>query len=368
MKASLKASAAMRVLPYALAGLGFTGVVVIAMLWLIGVFYAKIDTEQAAGPPVRSAHGAQVEPVRVIRVPVYETAVGSVRPVHETAVASKLLAKVTAVHVKAGQAVNTGDVLIELDSNDLQARVQQASAAVDAARAVRDQAKIENDRVEKLLEQNSATQIERDRAGNALKAAAAELDRAGQTLTEAKTVLEYATIRASLTGIVVDKKVDVGDTAAPGQTLLTLYDPTRMQLVASVRESLSHRLRVEQMIGVEVEALNLKCEGRISEIVPESESASRTFSVKVTGPCPPGVHAGMFGRLVIPLDDEAVVVVPATTIRRVGQLTVVDVIEGEGLRRRAVQLGRTFGESVEVLSGLREGERVAVPSAGEQVS
>jgi multidrug efflux pump subunit AcrA (membrane-fusion protein) len=136
-----------------------------------------------------------------------------------------------------------------------------------------------------------------------------------------------------------------------------------MQLVASVRESLTRRLEVGESIGVRVEALDKTCDGTISEIVPEAESASRTFSVKVTGPCPAGVYSGMFGRLLIPLDEEPVLVIPRSTVRRVGQLDVVEVADGGVLRRRAVQLGRQFGEDVEVLSGLREGEQVLLPAS-----
>ena len=160
--------------------------------------------------------------------------------------------------------------------------------------------------------------------------------------------------------MVIDRKVEPGDTVTPGQVVVSLYDPTRMQLVASVRESLTHRLRVGQDIDVRVEAIDKTCLGRVSEIVPEAESASRTFSVKVTGPCPPGIYSGMFGRLLIPLEEEEVLVVPKGVVRRVGQLDMVDLVDGDALRRRAVQLGRAFGDDVEVLSGLREGEQVAL--------
>ena len=75
----------------------------------------------------------------------------------------------------------------------------------------------------------------------------------------------------------------------------------------------------------------------------------------------PGVYAGMFGRLLIPLEQEQILVVPREAVRRVGQLDVVDVAaEGSALRRRAIQLGRTLGDDVQVLSGLQAGEQVAV--------
>ncbi len=149
----------------------------------------------------------------------------------------------------------------------------------------------------------------------------------------------------------------------PGQMLVTLFDPKRMQLVASVRESLTRRLEVGQSIGVQVEGLGKQCSGTVSEIVPEAQSASRTFQVKVTGPCPAGVYSGMFGRILIPLQEERVLVIPRSAMREVGQLELVEVMENGRTSRRTIRTGRVLGENVEVLSGLREGERVVLPPA-----
>ena len=356
---------------------GFTVVVILLLLWLAGTFHSKIDRAGASvasggsavaggkAPGGRSAAGVPTETVRSIQVPAMESAVGTIRAVHETSLASKILAKVLEVNVKAGERVKQGDVLVKLDDADLKARLHQAEAAVDNARAARDQAKIEYDRVKQLFEQGSAAKIEFDRRDTDLRSAEAQLTRSEQAKAEASTVVDYATIEAPISGTVIDKKVDAGDMVTPGQVLLTLYDPTRMQLVARVRESLTHRLKVGQTIGVRVESLGKTCGGTVSEIVPEAESASRTFSVKVTGPCPDGIYSGMFGRLLIPLGDVEVLAVPRAAVRRVGQLDMVEVVEGDTLRRRAVQLGKPLDPPndafVEVLSGLRDGERVAVP-------
>ncbi len=345
-------------------GFAFSIIVVFLLLWLGGAFHRKIDdtvgndeTNVAAG---RHLGSTPILAVRKISVPRIESSVGTIRAVHESAVASKLLAKVLEVGITAGQRVVEDQVLVRLDDTDLIARLEQAQATENGSQAARDQAVIEHDRIRGLAEQDAASPIEWNRAQTALKSAEAELVRAEQSTAEARTVLAYATIRSPITGVVVDKKVEAGDMVTPGKVLLTLYDPTRMQLVASVRESLTRRLAVGQSIGVQVDALNKTCEGRVSEIVPEAESKSRTFSVKVTGPCPPGIYSGMFGRLLIPLDDEEVVVVPRSAVRQIGQLTVVDVASDDTLHRRAVQLGRPFGDEIEVLSGLRAGERVAV--------
>ncbi len=359
-----------KVLRGILTGLVFLVVVVVLMVWLAGGFHSKIDrfssrSQATSGPASEPAASANTAQVRLMQVPRVEQAVGTVRAVHEAALAAKLLAKITEVNITAGQEVSEGDVLVRLDDEDLAARVEQAESSASAARSARDQAKIEYDRIKQLIEQGAASKIEWDRVQTALKTAEAELQGAEQAVSESKTVLGYATIRAPIDGVVIDKRVEVGDTATPGQILLTLYDPTRMQLVASVRESLTRRLQVGQMISVNIETITHTCEGRVSEIVPEAEAASRTFLVKVTGPCPPGVYTGMFGRLLIPLDDESVLVIPRSAVEQVGQLELVKVVEDDRLWRRAVKLGRLFGDEVEVLSGLREGERVVVQQTQE---
>jgi RND family efflux transporter MFP subunit len=200
----------------------------------------------------------------------------------------------------------------------------------------------------------------------ALKSAEADLLRAKAAVAEVEATLNWATIRSPIEGTVIDKKVDVGDMVRPGQTLVTLYDPKHMQLVASVRESLTHRLQIGQDIDVRVEGLNKQCQGTVSEIVPEAESASRSFQVKVTGPCPAGIYSGMFGRILIPLDEESVLVIPRAAVRNVGQLSLVDVVESGRPVRRTIRLGQSFDNNVEVLSGLREGENVLVPDVSHE--
>ena len=141
---------------------------------------------------------------------------------------------------------------------------------------------------------------------------------------------------------------------------MTVLDPKRMQMVASVRESLSRYLTVGGEVSVRVDVLDHVCSGTVSEIVPEAESASRTFQVKVTGPCPEGVYAGMFGRLSIPVGEETVLLIPREAVRTIGQVECVDVAAEGARHRRAVRLGRSIEGQIEVLSGLAAGEKIVV--------
>ena len=352
----------MRLLGQAAVLLGFAAAVVVSLLWLAGTFARKVPVSTASPPPQGPPADGEAVKARFIRQPLVESAVGTIRAVHETSIGSRLLARVVEVNLKAGQPVKANDVLLRLDDADLQAKLQQAKADVTGAEATYTQAAKDEARFANLAETKSISRQDYEKAATRLQEAEAGLRRARETVKEVQAMLEWATIRSPLDGIVIDKKVDVGDMVTPGQLLVTLYDPKRMQLVASVRESLTPELRVGQGIGVHIEGLKKQCTGTISEIVPEAQSASRAFQVKVIGPCPPGIYAGMFGRIQITLkEEELVLVIPRRAVRQVGQLELVEVVEQGQRIRRAIRTGRTIGEDVEVLSGLREAEEVVAP-------
>jgi RND family efflux transporter MFP subunit len=332
--------------------------VVLLMLWLAGKFEPKVPVVTVSALTPAAEVKGEVVPVRVRKLPLYESAVGSIRAVHETSVGCKLLARVLEVSLKAGQEVKKGDVLVRLDDTDLRAKLEQASAAVKSAEATRDQAAAEEKRNAPLAKERVISTQDYERTVAALRSAEAELRRNQEVVNEVQATLDWATIRAPMDGVVIDKQVDVGDTVTPGQILVTIFDPKRMQLVASVRESLALQLQTGQDIDVQVHGLNKQCSGTISEIVPEAQAASRAFQVKVTGPCPTGIYTGMFGRILIPLAEEQVLVIPKTALRSVGQLDLVDVVEGNRVSRRAIRTGRKLDGDVEILSGLRQGEQV----------
>jgi RND family efflux transporter MFP subunit len=335
------------------------------MLWLAGKFTAKVPAAvERSRVEIRNPAGS-IAKVRFIRLPLYESAVGTIRSVHETTIASKLLARVVEVNLKAGQSVHAGEILVRLDDTDLRARLQQAKAAAVSADAVHNQAVSDEKRSAQLRKNNVVSQQEYEKNMTAVASSAAEFLRTQEAVKEMQAMLDWATVRSPIDGIVTDKKIDVGDMVTPGQMLLTLFDPKQMQLVASVRESLTHQLTVGQKIGVRIDVLKKLCAGTISEIVPESQSATRSFQVKVIGPCPAGIYTGMFGRIEIPLQEEQSLVVPRRAVRNVGQLELVDVMENGRATRRAIRTGRPVEDDLEVLSGLSEGEEVVVPATAD---
>lgn len=338
---------------------------VLLLMVLSGFFHRKVPTDTVRISEFDASNTSVVE-VCLVRKPRYETAVGTIKAVHEAAVASRLLARVVEVNVKAGQAVKRDDVLVRLDDKDFQARYKQAEATWESAKASLGNAVLEFDRAKRLLPSNAISRAEYDRASTTVRTAEAEVRRSDEAVQEAEALLAHATIKAPLTGIVIDKKIVVGDTVTPGQILVTLFNPDKMQMLASVRESLALKLRVGQKLPGRIESLDYEAEATISEIVPEAQVSSRSFIVKVVGPCPPGIYSGMFGRIYIPLEDEEIIVVPAAALKRVGQLELVRVVADGRLRRRNIQTGRSLGADREVLAGLRPGEKVALPTSSKE--
>ena len=346
--------------------LGLLVAVCVLLLWLAGVFSHKVPMDIASSG-VQAPHDELVA-ARLVKMPLTEQAIGTVQAANEASVASRILSRVVELNLKAGQIVKVGEILVRLDDTEIRAKLQQAEANVVAAQAALKQAETEERRFGTLLKSSAISQQDYDKAATKLKSSEADLNRATEFANEMRTMLGYATIVSPMDGMIVDKKVNEGDTVSPGQALLKIYDPKQMQLVASVRESLTYKLRAGQSIGVKVDALDKLCLGTVSEIVPESNAASRSFQVKVTGPCPAGIYTGMSGRIVIPLGEEDVLLIPKTAVRRSGQLELVEAEEAGKIVRRAVRTGRAFGTDVEILSGLKAGEMVVgSPGQGSSV-
>ncbi len=349
-------------------------IVVASILWLSNFFGQKIAASAQAAEPgdlpgaTPLPAGSALFTVALEDVSQYRSAVGSVQAVHTADIGSKLMAQVRAVNVSAGKEVKEGDVLVQLDDTDLQAQAKQAQAQLDQAKAAAEQAQWDFDRQSKLVGTGSITEQEFLHTRTNRDKAKAAVVQAEQAVKYAETTLSWTTIRSPIYGVVVDRLIEPGDLVKPGQTLVRVYNRDKMQLVASVPEMLASTLSPGQQVSVKLDVLPTACAGTVSEIVPEAATQSRTFQVKVTGPCPPGVYSGMFGRLFIPMGSEKQIRIPVASVRTYGQLQQVMVSDGKVQKRRFVSLGDTQGDRVIVLSGLQPGEKIVADYGGSSLS
>lgn len=337
-------------------------VLLAAVVWLSGGCGERIGPDDEVGRAGAEAVSGETATVREEAGMVYEDVSGTIFSARHTTISSKILARIEAIPVRAGDEIEAGAVVVRLDSRDLDARLAAARERVASARAAADLARSERDRIAGLHASNVASKRELDRNEAALRMALAELERVQQNVADEEVALSYAEIRSPVAGRVIDRLAEPGDTAAPGAPLLRIYDPGAMRLEAPVREGLATRLTSGQPLRVRVEAIDLTIEGEIDEIVPAAEPGARTFLVKVRLPRDPRLYSGMFGRIAVPAGERVRLVLPSEAVERIGQLEYVTVVGDDGEpARRLVTTGPPAGEDgVEILSGVSAGEVVLV--------
>jgi hypothetical protein len=163
--------------------------------------------------------------------------------------------------------------------------------------------------------------------------------------------------------VVADRFADPGDLAVPGKPLLAVQDTREWELHACVPESQVLSLTVGRKLQLRIDAADFTGVGTVREVVPLAQQASRSVLAKVSLPADLSapVYAGMFGRVILPIGKSSGLLIPQAALKQVGQLELVEVAGPDGtLQRRFVRTGRTFNGDVEVLSGLNEGESVAL--------
>ena len=333
-------------------------ILVLAVVWMSGGCGERITPGDLAPPAATEVANSDV--VTAEHGQVYEQASGTLLSERRTTIASKILARIEEMRVRAGDTVQAGDVVVRLDIRDLEARLAASEQAVTAAEADLALARAERARVEKLFASGIATRSEMDRTRKDLAVASSNLEAAQQRRVDAEVGRSHGEIRSPVTGRVVDRLAEPGDTAAPGAPLLRVYDPGSLRLEAPIREGLATRLRAGQPLEVTIPSLDLELAGVIDEIVPHAEPGARTFLVKVRVPASPRLYAGMFGRVRVPGGERRRLTVDVRAVETIGQLEFVEVIDAAGRSlRRLVTTGRAAEEGrIEVLSGLAEGERV----------
>lgn len=304
----------------------------------------------------RSSSAARL-PIAQVRVQVAQSkqqaatmeVAGTVRAKLRSTLEAKVSGRIEEMPVLLGQQIKQGQRVARLDAAEIKARVDQAQASLE-------QAESDWTRISALFENQAVTRSEYDAAHARQRVAKA-------AVAEAEAMLRYVEVVAPFDAVVTRKLADVGDLASPGKPLIEIEDPSELQLDADVPESLASRIEPGAQLTVRVEALGRDLPGKVAEIAPAADPASRTFRVKVDLPGVSGARSGQFARLLIPDGETAVVHVPASAVVQRGQLEIAFVVTNRVAQLQLVRTGKRTGDEVEILSGLNPGDPVVVESA-----
>jgi RND family efflux transporter MFP subunit len=357
-----------------------------AILALGALACSSHETEPASEAALT---GIRLETINSAPIARYYEAPATVRSVTVSPLSAKVVGTVTQLLVREGDPVRAGQVLMTIDNRDANAMLQAArageleaeqgiagtEAAVAAAEAQRKLANATLERFKTLRERNSvspqeyeeveartaAANAEADRAHRMLNAMRAKREQARAGAAGAEAMMSYTRITAPMHGVVTARMIDVGAMAAPGMPLLTIEDDRAYRIEAQVAESQVGTIRRGDVVRVRIDALGREVEGQVAAVAPGADPASRSYLIKVDlpGDAARDVRSGMFAKAYFKVGDTAGMMVPAGAIIRRGQLTSVFVIDDKRTARlRLVRTGKAEGERVEILSGLRDGDRI----------
>lgn len=308
--------------------------------------------------PAARVMQAEIGNATLARVPAYHPTPATLVAESQVQVASRLMGSILSIDVVEGQQVRVGQKLFRVDPVDVQGQVEQSRAGVKQAEDALADAKVEYQRFEALFKEDAVTRQQFEKMKLQHDMAQSRLAQARAGHNTASGQLRYATVTSPIAGVVTRKLAHAGDLAAPGQPVLVIENPGKLQVETHVPESVLSALKPGAQVPVEVDGQAQPLVARVARISPAADPVSRTFLVKldVSGT---GLRSGLFVRVLFPQGERETLTVPTGALVSRAGITGVFVVGQDGIAQfRMVRAGESRDGRLEILSGLTDGERV----------
>ncbi len=342
-------------------------------LWLVtGCEPAPDPVEARPTVPVTVVEAERIRHEAVI------TVAGVVQPDRRAGLGTRQAGTVEAVFVEAGERVEAGQPILQVDARDLEAARSAARLQVQAARAAWEQAEQNRRRFQRLYEQELVARIRKEEAQIQAEDARGLLAQAEAELAAIEINLDYATLRAPFDGIVSEIIAETGTFVAPGPPLVVFEDRSRLNVEAGIDQTSARQIGSGLQLPLRIPGIEATLEGRVQAVLPGLAETGVGLRIRLVIDDPPeSLAPGMIAEIEVPtgLPARMLAVVPESALLRRGQLEGVFVVEtdAEGqprARLRWLSLGETDPATrrVEVLHGLSGGERVVLGDAVETLT
>ncbi len=311
----------------------------------------------------------QVMVVKQTLIPVYASYPGTIVPSEYIQVASRLSGYVRNIKVGVGQSVRKGDLLLTVDPTAVSAGVQQARSQVNKAHAALQTARDNYDRFKALYTQHAVPKQRFQQVELGYKAAKSDYRATQAGLRSALNQIAYAEIRAPFDGVVFSKTISNGQLIAPGHELMVLYNPKQLQVDVEVGDAAYYYLKRGEPVPVDYigpDQVSHQVQTIVSNLVAASNPVTHTHTVKLLLPAGTSAQGGEYARVMIPVQQQSVVLVPIAAVQVRAGITGAFVVDKAGEAEfRMLTLGARRGEQRVILSGLFPGDRLIVRPQGE---
>ncbi len=344
----------------------FTGIL---LLTAMGCSSKKDDASSVKTSPVNVA----------VQTPAVNTdnsltVTGQVESALSANISTRVMGYITSIKVKVGDRVSKGQLLVTISNEDILAKRSQAEAMIASADAAYKNAQKDYERFSTLFKQKSATAKELDNVTLQQQVAKSNLQSAQQMKAEANAMLAYTNITAPFSGVISQKLADEGSIANPGMPILVLEQNRELRVSAEVPENEISTIKMNSPATISIASVNKNYSGIVQEISPSSMPTGGQYIVKIQLPAEAQntLSAGMYATVNIPVkgvkavNNTEGILIPVGAVQNIGQLNAIyTVSESKTAILRYVRLGNTYGNQVEVLSGLGQGESLITSAEGK---
>lgn len=287
--------------------------------------------------------------------------VGALNANQEARIAAEVEGSIEKTLAEVGDVVKAGAELAQVDTASYQGMVNLQTANLAKAQANSENTAENLERLDRLRKTGSVSPTDYDQAVTQNKQAQAEVNAAKASLGAANTSLRRSLSRAPFDGAITERLVNAGDFVRPGTVMFNLVDDSMLRFRGEVPEREAARIKVDQLVRLTVDAYPGRTfEGRVTWINPAVNIATRSVGIEArVDNAKRELKANFFARGALVVDEAApTLVVPIETVLTFAGVNKVFVVEGDAAKGREVELGGTYGEQQEILSGLKAGDRV----------
>jgi RND family efflux transporter MFP subunit len=291
---------------------------------------------------------------------------GTIQARVQADLACRVGGKIVARKVDVGTVVKRGQALMQLDPQDLQLAQAQASAGLKAAESNRDLAQAELKRYQDLRDRNFVSQAVLDAKQTAYKSAQASFEQARASHRNQLNQTSYSVLVADVDGVVTSVDAEVGQVVAAGNPVVRVAQSGEKEIAISIPEDKVDTLRKISDVRVRIWANpNSALPGKLRELSPIADPATRTYSAKIALPnAPSDVRLGMSAYVAfVGKTAQHVIKVPLTALFKDNNGTAVWVVENGTVRLAPVQIAAVAGNDLLIGAGVAPGQTIVTAGA-----
>lgn len=325
--------------------------------WLVACIFSSVSVFAHAGEPLA------ITPVQFREVAQTYSAEGVVEATRQSTVSAQISGRVKEVNFDIGDKVKKGQVILRIDEREADQAVAGSQAQVLQAQAALQNAKANYERSQQLFEQKFISQSALDKALSDYKMAQAQAAASEAGAKQSALAQAYTSVIAPYPGVVSARMVELGEMVMVGKPLMTGFDPSQMRVIVNVPQYKLGDIGQHPTVKIEIPSLSRWIKAASVVVQPSADARTHSTQVKISLPeNESGLYPGMFVRAHFVIGKASKLLIPASAVVRRSEVVAVYVVDEKGaVNLRQVRVSETAGENeVEVLSGLTQGERVAI--------